>query len=186
MTIKLPTQYGTQLTNDWLGLSDIKALEWDELIAAGHLVYARLVSEMGGHVFEPTWQQTSTVLTYQSNSASRDLDEVGLGGFAEREVSGGDVNFAVVGIVEETVLDYTITNLATSTQLATGSVSRTSFGLLGDAVTIARSDVVDSNGRPQYLDIDVKASATSDGNAKIWQIRAGERELFSASDLPTG
>jgi len=186
MTIKLPTQYGAQLTNDWLGLSEIKALEWDDLIAAGHLVYARLVSEMGGHVFEPTWEQSSTTLTYQSESDSRDLDEIGLGGFAEREVSGGDVVFELFGIVKETVLDYTITNLATSTQLATGRVQRTTFGSLEDVVAIPRSDVVDSSGRPQLLDIDVQASATTNGTSRIWQIRAGEFEIVDPSDLPTG
>jgi hypothetical protein len=187
MTIKSPPQYGAQLTNDWLGLSEIKALEWGDLLAAGHLVYARLVSEMGGHVFEPPWETGGTFTRYASDSDARGLDEIGLGGFAERVVAGGDVKMAIIGIVEDVTFDYTVTNLATSTQLTSATVTRGSFGVISDIITLTRSNVVDAQGRPQHLDIDVQAGADTDGNtAKIWQLRAGELELTSTSDLPTG
>lgn len=191
MTKSIADSYTRQSTIDFRALSNAQAGDWVTLTEHQHLVWARFTSELGGHCFDPVFQTSNTSFTYTSASNSRDLSEVNCAGTAERKIDVSGTASVRVGMAifatSNMEVQLTLDNAATSTQLAQITATHSNSGTAWAAATTdeAYADVTDGSGVAELLTCDLQARSTDGNSADLYQIRVGEIEITSASEIPS-
>ena len=190
MTKAFASSYSQQSTIDFRALSNAQAGDWVTLANHQNLVWARFVSELGGHCFDPAFERSNASYGYISSSNSRNISEVSVAGIAERkiDVSGTDsvrVGLAIFG--DNIDVQLTLTDKGDGIALpsieASTSTSQTEWALATGNFTY--SQVTDGSGNPNLLVGDLQAKSGDGTTGSLYEVRVGEVEITSTSEIPS-
>jgi hypothetical protein len=163
--------------------SPIRATDWRVLARHQNLIWARFISEWGGHVFDPPFEAAGGGASPVNDSTGRDLDELSLGGIVTRPLDSGDyrVGLAVYGGGGKIEAD--VINKSTSTTVASIAAGPSTSWSVGTA-DLTSAEVEDGSGGVGYLAIE-NLTMEADAGTSLFQLRAGEIEITTASEIPT-
>jgi len=187
MSRTIASSYSQLQGLDFRTRSPIRAEDWLDIIRQQNLIWAKFVAEWGGHTFDPPFEAASTS-SLINQAPGRDLNELAIGGIAERALESGDVRVGVA-VYGNALVQYDIQNESTNTQVVTDAVinSGQSSAQKWRTVThdLTATEAGDGSGGTGWLSVGFDGARESDTDeGDIFEIRAGEIEITTASEVP--
>jgi len=162
----------------------ILASDYSDVIEAEHYMYARAGCRIGGIVFEPTFETTSTSFTAENSNASggRSLDTWAAVSAPIRANASGNARIEISVYGENVETRLTVKRLDTGATVTTVDVD----GAGGPAWASDAASISVSTYAGIPLEFTCAALWTTDGTkASIFQIQIRAITFTAGTDLPT-
>lgn len=181
MTKTIPSSYERANIIDYRTSSPIAASDGVRWIENQNLLWAKLVADWGAHAFDPAWTTTATSFTQSNDNSTRDLDELNLSGFAQKEDDSSQTDIGIEVFGSNIDLRYSVTNETDSTTIFSGNT----LSISGSDDWALRTDTISAQTGDDFLTAQIEAKSPDGNAATLDLIRVGEIEITSTSRLPT-
>jgi len=187
MSRTIATSYESLNTIAYRTRSSILASDWQKMARQQNLIWARFISEWSGHVFNPPFDAAGSVSPV-NQGAGRDLTDLSLGGIVTRPLDSGKFRVGVA-FYGNVVLQYDLVNESTGTEVVTDASINSGLAAADKwrvgTHDLTATEVGDGSGGTGYISVSIDGAREADANGDdIFQIRAGEIEIVTPSEIP--